>query len=426
LCVNLPHAHHTQSWDHFCRGSLEERVAAEIAQRLRAETALRQAQKMEAIGQLTGGVAHDMNNLLLVIQGNLELLERQLPPIPRDDRLRRPVQRALDGVERAAALTQRLLAFARRQPLDPKPVEPDRLVVGMSDLLRRTLGEAIAIETQLAGGLWRTFVDSNQLENAILNLAVNSRDAMPEGGTLTLAVTNACLDADDLGPQTEMSSGDYVLIAVTDTGTGMTPEHAGKAFEPFFTTKDIGKGTGLGLSQVYGFVKQSGGHIEIESTPGLGTTVRIYLPRHGLDHDRPATDTAPPPVRSATESECILVVEDDNGVRATNVRSLRELGYCVIAARDGAEALRRLESEPRIQLLFTDIGLPGGMNGRQLADAAQLRRPELRILFTTGYARDAIVRNGRIDTGIAVILKPFSHAALAAKVRETLERGSPA
>jgi signal transduction histidine kinase len=402
--------------------TLEERVVAEIEQRRQAETALRQAQKMEAIGQLTGGVAHDMNNLLMVIQGNLEMLERQLAPASRGVRLRRPVQRALDGVERAAALTQRLLAFARRQPLDPKPLEPDRLVAGMSDLLRRTLGEAIAIETRLAGGLWRIFADPNQLENAILNLAVNARDAMPDGGTLTLETINADLDAEDLGPQAEVISGDYVLIAVTDTGIGMPPEHAEKAFEPFFTTKDVGKGTGLGLSQVYGFVKQSGGHVDIDSEPGRGTRVRIYLPRYTPDPDLAATVAAATPVPTGTASECILVVEDNDEVRANNVGSLRELGYRVVATRDGAEALRRLAADPSIRLVFTDVGLPGGMDGRQLADAARRLRPELQVLFTTGYARDAIVRNGRIDSGVAVILKPFTHAALAAKVREMLDR----
>ncbi len=283
--------------------TLEERVVAEIERRMQAETALRQSQKMEAIGQLTGGVAHDMNNLLMVIQGNLEMLERQLASGSRNGWARQPVQRALDGVERAAALTQRLLAFARRQPLDPRPVEPDRLVAGMSDLLRSTLGETIAIETRLAGGLSRIFADPNQLENAILNLAVNARDAMPEGGTLTLDAVNAYLDADEVGSTAEVSSGDYVLIAVTDTGIGMAREHADRAFEPFFTTKDIGKGTGLGLSQVYGFVKQSGGHVEIASEPGVGTTVRIYLPRYTPDPAWPASEVAAPPVPTAVADE---------------------------------------------------------------------------------------------------------------------------
>ncbi len=410
--------------------TLEERVAAEIERRLAAETALRQAQKMEAIGQLTGGVAHDMNNLLLVIQGNLEMLERQLAEprlaeLSNGGRMRRPVQRALDGVGRAAALTQRLLAFARRQPLDPKPIEPDRLVAGMSDLLRRTLGEAIAIETRLPGGVWRIFADPNQLENAILNLAVNARDAMPEGGTLTLQTVNAGLDNEALGPEAEASPGDYVLITVADTGTGMPAEHVERAFEPFFTTKDIGKGTGLGLSQVYGFVKQSGGHVAIDSELGRGTTVRIYMPRYTLEPDRPSTAISAPAAPTGNADECILVVEDNDEVRANDIRCLRELGYRVVAARDGAEALRRLEDQPSIRLLFTDIGLPGGINGRQLADAARQLRPSLEVLFTTGYARDAITQDGRLDGSIALLPKPFTHSILAAKVREALDRNRP-
>jgi signal transduction histidine kinase len=305
--------------------TLEERVAAEIERRLQAEAALRQAQKMEAIGQLTGGVAHDMNNLLLVIQGNLELLERHLPSAKTGVRLRRPVQRALHGVERAAALTQQLLAFARRQPLDPKPIEPGRLVAGMSQLLRRTLGKTIAIETRLADGLWRIFADPNQLENAILNLAVNARDAMPDGGTLTLETVNAILGAEEIGPQAEARSGEYVLIAVRDTGTGMSREDAERAFEPFFTTKGVGKGTGLGLSQVYGFVKQSGGHVDIRSELGRGTTVRIYLPRHARDTDRSAADPTPTPMPGAIDGESTLVVEDDDEVRANHFTGGREI-----------------------------------------------------------------------------------------------------
>ncbi|HEY3908264.1 MAG TPA: ATP-binding protein [Stellaceae bacterium] len=402
--------------------TLEERVAAEIERRLQAETALRQAQKMEAIGQLTGGVAHDMNNLLLVIQGNLEMLERQLPPAAEGGaRLRRPVQRALNGVERAAALTRQLLAFARRQPLDPKPLEPDRLVAGMSDLLRRSLGETIAIETRLAGGVWRIFADPNQLENAILNLAVNARDAMPDGGTLTLQTVNARLDTDPPGVE-EASPREYVLITVADTGMGMSREHVERAFEPFFTTKDVGKGTGLGLSQVYGFVKQSGGHVAIDSELGRGTNVRIYLPRYKLEPERPAAESSSPALPTGNADECILVVEDNDEVRANHIRCLRELGYQVIAARDGAEALRRLEEQPAVRLLFTDIVLPGGVNGRQLADAARLLRPSLEVLFTTGYAHDEIMRDGRVDSSIALIPKPFTHSVLAAKVREALDR----
>jgi signal transduction histidine kinase/two-component SAPR family response regulator len=402
--------------------TLEERVVAEIERRRQAESTLRQAQKMEAIGQLTGGVAHDMNNLLLVIQGNLEILERQLSPgSDGGDRRQRAVRAALAGVERAASLTQRLLAFARRQPLDPKPVEPDRLVAGMSDLLRRTLGETIAIETRLTGGLWRTFVDPNQLENAILNLAVNARDAMPEGGRLTLETLNNALDADDLGQHAEVISGDYVMIAVSDTGTGMTREAVERAFEPFFTTKDVGKGTGLGLSQVYGFVKQSGGHVELDSAIGLGTTVRIYLPRYRLGRDQPASNGAAAAVAAGSTGESVLVVEDNDEVRASTIDSLSELGYRVLEASDAAEALRRLEAEPSIRLLFTDIGLPEGMNGRQLADAAQRLRPSLRVLFTTGYASREIIHDGRIDHGVTLIQKPFTYAALAEKVRAALD-----
>ena len=327
---------------------------------------------MEAIGQLTGGVAHDMNNLLMVIQGSLERLERQ--EFPGDSGAARALQMALRGVSRAAALTASLLAFARRQPLDPKPVEANRLITGMSDLLRRTLGEAIGIETVLAGGLWRTFADPNQIENAILNLAGNARDAMPEGGRLTIETTNFQLDAAYAATHHEVVPGHYVMIAVSDTGTGMTKEEVEKAFEPFFTTKEPGRGTGLGLSQVYGFVTQSRGHVKIYSEPDEGTTVKMYLPRHrGEDAAVPAP--APAEIPAAQRGETILVVEDDEDVRANSIDSLRELGYRVIEAADAAEALRIVASDGAIRLLFTDVGLPGGQNGRQLADAARRDRP---------------------------------------------------
>ena len=403
--------------------ALEERVAAEMARRHQLEADLRQAQKMEAIGQLTGGVAHDMNNLLLVIQGNLEVLERHFSPAS-GDRLSRSVQAALRGVDRAAALTHRLLAFARRQPLDPKPLEPNKLVAGMSDLLRRTLGEAVAIETVLAGGLWRTFADPNQLENALLNLAVNGRDAMPDGGKLTIETANAYLDDAYAELHHEVSPGQYVMVAVTDTGTGMSRDAVEKAFEPFFTTKEAGKGTGLGLSQVYGFVKQSGGHVKIYSEIGEGTTVKIYLPRYLAEEEEATGATAAPPIiPTGTPDETILVVEDDDDVRANSVASLRDLGYRVIEAPDGAGGLRMLEADPAIRLLFTDVGLPGGMNGRQLADEARRRRPDLRVLFTTGYARNAIVHHGRLDPGVALLVKPYTFAALAGKIRHVLEAG---
>jgi CheY-like chemotaxis protein len=379
---------------------------------------LRQAQKMEAIGQLTGGVAHDMNNMLHVIHSSLERIERHFLPTA-DESLSRSVQLAMRGVGRATELTRSLLAFARRQPLDPKPLEPNRLVAGMSDLLRRTLGEAIAIETVLAGGLWRTFADPNQLENAIVNLALNARDAMPEGGRLTIETANTYLDEAYAAAHHEVTPGQYVMIAVSDTGTGMTREAVEKAFEPFFTTKEVGKGTGLGLSQVYGFVKQSEGHVKIYSEAGQGTTVRIYLPRY-LGEEGAAAASVPSAVPAAQHSETILVVEDDEDVRANSVSSLRELGYRTVEAEDGAAALRMLEADRSVRLLFTDVGLPGGMNGRQLADEARRRRPNLKVLFTTGYARNAIVHHGRLDPGVQLIVKPYTHAALAEKVRDVL------
>jgi signal transduction histidine kinase len=408
---------------HNLNEHLEERVAAEIERRSQTEAQLRQAQKMEAIGQLTGGVAHDMNNLLQVIQGNLERLSRREAASLTEAALR-AIDASLRGVARAAALTSQLLAFARRQPLDPKSVELNRLVANMSDLLRRTLGEAVAIETVLAGGLWLTYADPNQIENAILNLAVNARDAMPDGGSLTIETANTYLDEIYAAAHHELTPGQYVMIAVSDTGTGMSKESIDRAFEPFYTTKGPERGTGLGLSQVYGFVRQSGGHVKIYSELGQGTTVKIYLPRHrGEDAE---TTTDPPVLAPAGRpGETILVVEDDDDVRANSVQSLRELGYRVIPARDGAEALRVLELHPSIRLLFTDVGLPGGQNGRQLADEARRIRPELKVLFTTGYARNAIVHHGRLDPGVELIAKPYTYVALAEKIRNVLDREMP-
>jgi signal transduction histidine kinase/CheY-like chemotaxis protein len=400
--------------------TLEQRVAAEIERRTQAEAELRQVQKMEAIGALTGGVAHDMNNLLLVIQSSLERIERQLAPAF-DDSTARSLQAAQRGVDRAAALTGQLLAFARRQPLDPKPVEANRLVSGMSDLLRRTLGEAISIETVLAGGLWRTHADPNQIESAILNLAVNARDAMPGGGKLTIETANTYLDDAYAAAHHEVRPGQYVMIAVSDTGVGMTKDAVERAFEPFFTTKEPGRGTGLGLSQVYGFVKQSDGHVKIYSEPGGGTTVRVYLPRLADEREPRPEQAAPQTVPVASAGEAVLVVEDDDDVRANSVESLRELGYRVVEAADGAAALRLLEEHGSVRLLFTDVGLPGGMNGRQLADEARRRRPELAVLFTTGYARNAIVHHGRLDPGVELIVKPYTYAGLARKIRDMLE-----
>jgi signal transduction histidine kinase len=398
-----------------------ELLLAEAAERERVEGVLRQAQKMEGIGQLTGGVAHDFNNLLTIIVGNLEAMQRQLQSPAADlVDVARSADGAMRGAQRAVSLTQRLLAFSRQQPLDPKPMDVSRLITGMSDLLRRTIGEHIAIETVLAGGLWRAHVDANQLEIAILNLAVNARDAMPEGGKLTIETANAHLDEGYAAAQAEVVPGQYIMLAITDNGSGMTREVLAKAFEPFFTTKDVGHGTGLGLSQVYGFVKQSGGHVKIYSEPGEGTSVKIYLPRL---HSEEAATTAEAILKPALGdgSETVLVVEDDDDVRKYTRGVLGELGYRVLEAASGTAALDIIDRQPEIQLLFTDVGLPGGMNGRQLAEEARRRRPGLKVLFTTGYARNAIVHDGRLDPGVQLITKPFTYAALAAKLRGILD-----
>jgi PAS domain S-box-containing protein len=383
---------------------------------------LMQAQKMEGIGHLTGGVAHDFNNLLTIIIGNLETLQRvaDYPDIDRA-RLARLAGNAMRGAERAAALTQRLLAFSRQQPLQPKPLDISKLVGGMSDLLRRSLGEQISIETVLAGGLWHVHADPNQLEVAILNLAVNSRDAMPDGGKLTIETRNVHLDDAYAASQVDVTAGEYVEIRVTDTGSGMSREVIERAFEPFFTTKDVGAGTGLGLSQVYGFVKQSGGHVRIGSEPGKGTTVRLYLPRLHAAAGEDAASVQPVPPPSSKTSELILVVEDDEEVRSHTLESLADLGYRTLAAGHGRAALELLQKHPEIQLLFTDVVLPDGMNGQQLAEEAKRQRPDLRVLLTTGYARNAILRHGKVDAGIQLITKPFSFTGLAAKIRSVLD-----
>jgi signal transduction histidine kinase len=398
--------------------NLERRVAQEIAERMRAEEALRQAQKMEAVGQLTGGVAHDFNNLLTAICGGADTLRRLLPEQlgPEEVRLRRAVRMIEDGAQRAATLTQRLLAFGRRQALDPRPLDANKLVSGMSELLRRTLGEVVAIEIVLAGGLWRTMADPNQLESALLNLAVNARDAMPGGGRLTIETANTFLDEAYSATHPEVLPGQYVLIAVSDTGTGIQPDIVERVFEPFFTTKEVGQGTGLGLSQVYGFIKQSCGHVKIYSEPGQGTAVKLYLPRLIADTSAAAELDDVEAEAQMGSGELILVVEDDEDVRGYSVEALRELGYRVVAAANGTTGLELLARYPAIRLLFTDVGLPGGMTGRQLADQARTRRPDLQVLFTTGYARNAIVHGGVLDPGTHLLPKPFTLAALAAKV----------
>jgi PAS domain S-box-containing protein len=402
--------------------ALEGRIATALAERETIEEALRQAQKMEAVGQLTGGIAHDFNNLLAGIMGSLEFLQKRLAA-GRTDGLERYTASAMTSAQRATALTQRLLAFARRTPLDPKRVDANRLVANMEDLLRRTLGPGIQLEMVLAGGLWPTLCDPNQLDSAILNLAINARDAMSEGGRLTIETANAFLDDAYARRQGgEVRAGQYIAISVTDTGTGMSPEVIAKAFDPFFTTKPTGQGTGLGLSMVYGFVKQSEGHVSIYSEPGQGTTFRLYLPRYRGD----VTDAHESGAESgggvqAEAGETVLVVDDEPTVRMLVTETLEELGYAAIEAADGQDGLQVLQSGARIDLLITDVGLPG-LNGRQLADAARALRPELKVLFMTGYAHNAAVGHGAaLDRGMEIITKPFALEALGKKIREMIE-----
>ncbi len=398
--------------------SLETRVEAELANRLKAEEALRQAQKMEAVGQLTGGVAHDFNNLLTVIIGGLDIIRRARPDD--DARIRRAAEMARKGAERAASLTGRLLAFSRRQPLNPRPLKVNDLVRDMTELLHRSLGEAIELEGVLAPRLWTAEIDQNQLEMAIINLAVNARDAMPDGGKLTLETANTELDETYTATQTEVVPGQYVMVAVSDTGFGMSAEGLARAFEPFYTTKEVGRGTGLGLSMVYGFVKQSGGHVAIYSEVGRGTTVRLYFPRHmGETPDIPAV--ARDHVPRASRDEVVLVVEDNDEVRVYSVMVLKELGYGVLEAANVDSALEILAGDTRVDLLFTDVVLPG-KTGRVLAEAAVILRPGLPVLYTTGYARDAIVHGGRLDSGVRLITKPFTFEALGLAVRDAIDR----
>ena len=355
------------------------------------------------------------------VSGNLEALLRRLPTAPKAD-IERLAKSALRGAQRAALLTHRLLAFSRRQPLEPKEVPVNALISGMSDMLRRALGESVAIEIVIAAGVWPTFADPNQLENAVLNLAINARDAMPEGGKLTIETGNMYLD-EDYAAQEDVPAGQYVGIFVSDTGIGMTAETAARAFEPFFTTKGEGRGTGLGLSQVFGFIKQSNGHVKIYSEPGAGTTIKIYLPRH-FTTARPGEveEVAQPALPGGGET--ILVVDDDIEVRNYTIEMLRELGYVVVDASDGAAGLQMFDAVADIKLLVTDVGLPG-MNGRQLADEAKRRRAGLKVLFTSGYARNAIVHHGRLDPGVELLSKPYSFADLAARVRRILDRNYP-
>lgn len=390
------------------------------AQLEQAQEALRQAQKMEAVGQLTGGLAHDFNNLLQIVVGNIETLQRKLPP--NMDRLRRAADHAMAGAQRATNLTQHLLAFSRKQPLNPRPVAVNRLVASMSEMMQRTLGELILVETVLSPHLRHVEIDGNQLEIALLNLAVNARDAMPHGGTLSIETFNLDLrDAPHCAAE-NLPRGEYVVINVRDTGIGMPPEVLARAFEPFFTTKNVGQGTGLGLSQVYGFVRQSGGQVRITSADGAGTSIRIYLPAARPDAQVPEDDSQCE-ASLAAQRETILVVEDDPDVRAFTVETVRELGYDVLEARDGVSALNLLRQTPPgdIDLLFSDVVLPGGLNGQQLAQQAVVLHPRLKVLFATGYARDVIVHHGRLDPGVQLITKPFAFDDLAARIRSVLD-----
>lgn len=397
--------------------TLEQRVSDEVYARLKVEEQLRQVLKMEAVGQLTGGIAHDFNNMLAVIMSGLTLLQRKLARGETD--IERFVDAAIDGAKRAATLTQRLLVFSRQQPLSPEPLLANRVVAGMSELLARALGEQIKIETVLAAGLWQIKADPAELENAILNLSVNARDAMPEGGKLTIETSNAFVD-DAYARDCAISPGQYVQIAVADTGIGMTQEVIAKAFDPFFTTKGVGKGTGLGLSQVYGFVRQSGGNVKIYSEVGIGTSIKIYLPRYYGEAEPTDPAKSVPPVHRGINSEVVMVVEDDSRVRALSVEALKDLGYSVVEAAGPVEALRMLETVQDVSLLFTDVVMPD-MSGRQLADLARKKQPEIKVLYTTGYTRNAIVHNGILDPGTYLLSKPFSVEELAFKVRKILD-----
>ncbi|HEX4367249.1 MAG TPA: ATP-binding protein, partial [Rhodopila sp.] len=398
---------------------LEERndaLNSEMERRMGAEAQLRQAQKMEAMGQLTGGVAHDFNNMLAIIIGNLDLLQRRLPKT--DAKLAAYVDNALGGARRAATLTQSLLAFSRQQPLDPKALDVNRTVAEISRLFRRTLGEAVTIETVLAGGLWLAHIDGAQLESAMLNLAVNARDAMPDGGKLTIETANTYLDDAYAERDSTVTPGQYVMVAFTDTGSGIPLAILERVFDPFFTTKEPGKGTGLGLSQVHGFLKQSRGHVKVYSEPSIGTTVKLYLPRA----EGPDVAAAAPALiieRGDPTKALTLVVEDDAAVRAFACDALRDLGHRVIEADNVQNAIAQLKAQPEIELILTDVVMPGG-TGRVLAEEAQKLRPGLPVIFMTGYTRNAIVHNGVLDAGSRLLSKPFTLAQLAAKVKEAL------
>ena len=410
----------TVMWDAVPDGDMFYIVGRDITQQRETEERLRQSQKMEAVGQLTGGLAHDFNNLLSGILGSLDLLSKRVAQ-GRIGELERYIIAAQGASRRAAALTHRLLAFSRRQTLDPKPIDVHKLVIGMADLIRRTVGPEITVETVDMAGLWTALVDPSQLENALLNLCINARDAMPDGGRITIETANKWMD-DRTARERDLPPGQYLSLCVSDTGTGMTPEVIARAFDPFFTTKPLGQGTGLGLSMIYGFARQSGGQVRIYSEVGQGSMVCIYLPRHYGKGDIAGDDTGVErDLPRAIDGETVLVVDDEPTVRMLVADVLFDLGYAAIECEDGASGLKVLQGSGRVDLLITDVGLPGGMNGRQVADAARVLRPDLKVLFITGYAENAVVGNGHLDPGMAIMTKPFNMDDLASRIRGLIE-----
>ncbi|WP_256681228.1 ATP-binding protein [Pseudomonas sp. IC_126] len=420
-CLDITQHKRTERALQRLNETLEQRVNAEVAARAKTEAALRQSQKMEAVGQLTGGLAHDFNNLLAGVIGSLELLSVRLQQGRTGD-LERYIHSALTSANRATALTHRLLAFSRRQTLDPSPTDLNALIEGMMELLQRTIGPLVSYSTQLSDDLWLTLCDTNQLENALLNLTINARDAMPDGGQLTLTSENLVL-GEPLTEELALPPGEYVALGVRDTGVGIPPERLGYVFDPFYTTKPLGEGTGLGLSMVYGFAKQSGGAVRIESTVGEGTSVWIYLPRyHGQSASLHAPAT-PEPASTSVEGRTVLVVDDEPNVRTLVTEVLQEMGLNTLEAAEGPSGLRILDSDAHLDLLISDIGLPGGMNGRQLADAAREKRPSLRVLFITGYAESSVLDRSNTMSDYEVLTKPFTITDLEEKVRSMLEPG---
>ncbi|GAA0676892.1 PAS domain S-box-containing protein [Sphingomonas insulae] len=399
--------------------SLEQQVEARTRELMVAEAHLRQAQKMEAVGQLTGGLAHDFNNMLTGISGAIEMMQVRIRQ-GRIGELERYSTAALGAARRAAALTHRLLAFSRRQTLDPKPTDINRLIDGLRDLIQRTVGPGVEVETVGAGGLWPAMVDPNQLENALLNLCINARDAMPDGGHITIETANRWLD-ERSAKERDLEPGQYLSLCVTDTGTGMTPDVQARAFDPFYTTKPMGEGTGLGLSMIYGFARQSGGQVRIYSELGQGTTMCIYLPRHYGDAEDDAAPTTTTLPVAAEGHHSVMVVDDEPTIRMLVVEILEEMGHTVLEAGDGAGAMRLLGTGAQVDLLITDVGLPGQMNGRQVADAAMALLPDLKVLFITGYAENAVIGNGPLAPNMALVTKPFAMDVIADRVRAILE-----